>query len=72
MTAEQQHDLFGGEPKAIYRKAKIASEPKGRQLDLIPCLNDEPGQMVLFDEPGIPEDLILKPESKCHAKEAQN
>ena len=61
---EVQLDLFGGDPKHYPSKMKYEPEPKARQLDLIPGLNDLPGQFVMFDEAGMPEDLIYKPESK--------
>ena len=62
--AESQLDLFGGEPKSITAKSKIESDPKVRQLDLIPGLGDARGQIVMFDEPGMPDDLVYKPEGE--------
>lgn len=66
MKTEVQLDLFGGDPKH-YRihKPKDVPEPKARQLDLIPGLNDLPGQLVMFREPGMPDDLVIERCQDC-------
>lgn len=57
---EIQPDLFGGEPTRIHRKAIFEDGSKGRQLDLIPGMKDAPGQVVMFEEPGMPDELVWK------------